>query len=380
MGSVKVVDEGAVVCRVGDESDGLHVVLAGRVRISRPAPGGHEVALGERGPTASFGEPSLLDPAPRTATVVATEQSRFFVLSRDEFLAFLSQTPSSVAAFLAGIGAELRHAQELIFSDIVNEQALQVELHAQRYRSLAQLVAGVAHEVNTPLGIINTAAGVLADGLAVLVADAGALTEPISDALEAAQLISNNLARASRLIERFKTLSARSAAMSVEETDVMVVVEEVLALFTSQAGTGRLTIETHDDRSDRSQPWVGDAGHLGEVLLNLLANIERYAYGDDGGRIDIVVHDHNRPDGRSFEIVVRDYGHGIPKEHIDRVWEPFFSTGRSRGGTGLGLSLVHNLVTDGMHGTVAIHSEPGVETAVHVCFPQRPPQLDRQAP
>jgi len=223
-------------------------------------------------------------------------------------------------------------------------------------------------------------AGVLADGLAVLVADAGALTEPISDALEAAQLISNNLARASRLIERFKTLSARSAAMSVEETDVIVVVDEVLALFTSQAGTGRLTIETHDDRSDRSQPWVGDAGHLGEVLLNLLANIERYAYGDDGGRIDIVVHDHNRPDGRSFEIVVRDYGHGIPKEHLDRVWEPFFSTGRSRGGTGLGLSLVHNLVTDGMYGTVALHSEPGVETAVHVCFPQRPPQLDRQAP
>ena len=69
---------------------------------------------------------------------------------------------------------------------------------------------------------------------------------------------------------------------------------------------------------------------------------------------------------------MRDFGRGIPEEHLGQVWEPFFTTGRSAGGTGLGLAVVNNLVTDGMHGWAEIRSQLGKGTSVRLRFPRRP--------
>jgi len=339
------------------------------VSITRAGPTGEAVELGDRGPGGSFGEPSLLDPAPRSATVTTTEPSRFFVLPRGDFLSFLAECPDATAGLLAGIGTELRVMQERMFAEMVREHALQVRLHAERFRSLARLVAGVAHEINTPLGIITTAASILAQDLADLVAQAGPITEPVRDALEAAELISSNLTRATTLVERFKSLSISQAVTAVDGVDLTAVVDDVVALYAPKARAAGLTVEVHDRRPDPGQVWVGNAGQLSEVLLNLLSNVERYAYpGCAGGRVEIVL----AADDGSFRLTVRDFGRGIATEDLDRVWEPFFTTGRTLGGTGLGLTLVSNLVTDGMHGTVDIASEPGAGTAVHLRFPIRP--------
>ncbi len=72
-------------------------------------------------------------------------------------------------------------------------------------------------------------------------------------------------------------------------------------------------------------------------------------------------------------MTVRDFGRGIPPEHLDQVWEPFFTTGRAYGGTGLGLAVVNNLVADGMHGSAEIRSEPGEGTWVYLRFPRTLP-------
>jgi signal transduction histidine kinase len=368
-GVVRAAGPGEAVSRVGDESDGLYIVLSGRVSITRAGPTGEAVELGDRGPGGSFGEPSLLDPAPRSATVTTTEPSRFFVLPREGFLSFLADCPDATAGLLAGIGTELRVMQERMFAEMVREHALQVHLHAERFRSLARLVAGVAHEINTPLGIITTAASILADDLADLVAQAGPITEPVRDALEAAELISSNLARATTLVERFKSLSISQAVSALDGVDLSAVVDDVIALYAPKARAAGLTVEVHDRRPDPGQVWVGNAGQLSEVLLNLLSNVERYAYpGCGGGKVEIVL----AADDGSFRLTVRDFGRGIPSDDLDRVWEPFFTTGRTLGGTGLGLTLVNNLVTDGMHGSVDITSEAGAGTAVHLRFPVRP--------
>ncbi|HEX3623519.1 MAG TPA: ATP-binding protein [Acidimicrobiales bacterium] len=365
-GSVRDVPAGEVVSQVGEPADGLYVVLEGRVSISRAGPTGEAVELGDRGPGGSFGEPSLLDPAPRSATVTATERSRFFVLSREGFLAFLAECPDGTAGLLAGIGTELRIMQERMFAEMVKDHALQVRLHAERFRALARLVAGVAHEINTPLGIITTAASFLAQDLAELVAQAGPITEPVQDALEAAELISSNLTRATTLVDRFKSLSISQAVGETQPVDLTSVVDDVIALYAPKARAAGLTVEVRDRRPDPGQEWVGNAGQLAEVLLNLLSNVERYAYpGHGGGRVEIVL----GADNGSFSMIVRDFGRGIPTDDLDRIWEPFFTTGRTLGGTGLGLAVVNNLVTDGMHGTVDISSQPGSGTTVHVRFP-----------
>jgi signal transduction histidine kinase len=369
LGGYRAAAAGEVVCRPGEPSDGLYVVLSGRVTISRRGDQGQLIGLGERGPGGSFGEPSLLDSAPRSALVTAVEDTRFFTLSRREFLAYMRAMPEAMPGLLAGIGAELRRTQERLFRETVREHDVQVQLHAGRYRMLAQLVAGVAHEINTPLGIINVAATVLAEDLAALVCDAGPITGPLEDAIEAAQLISNNLERASRLVERFKSLSTSQAITRVEEVDLTAVVDDVLALYAPKARAAHLTIEVRDDRKDPTAPWIGNPGSLAEALLNLLQNVERYAYpGEAGGRVEIVL----AGDDSQLDVTVRDFGRGISAENLEKVWEPFYTTGRSLGGSGLGLAVVNNLVTDGMLGTAEIESELGEGTAVHLHFPRTP--------
>jgi len=345
------------------------VVITGRVTISRPDPEGHMVELGERGPGGSFGEPSLLDPAPRSAMVTAAEQCRFFVLSRPAFLAFMSEVPAAMPGLLAGVGTQLRLTQEALFAETVKEHALQAQLHAGRYRALAQLVAGVAHEINTPLGVITTAASFLAEDLGALVCDAGPITGPIEDAMEAARLITSNLEKATRMVDRFKSLSTSQAITVEEEVDLTAVVDEVLALYGPKARAAHLSIEVRDERSNPGEPWIGNPGSLAEALLNLLSNVERYAYpGQAGGRVEIVL----AGDNGHLDVTVRDFGRGISPESLDKVWEPFYTTGRTIGGTGLGLAVVNNLVTDGMRGRAEMRSKVGEGTSVLLHFPRTP--------
>lgn len=370
LGGYRAVAAGEIVCRPGEPSDGLYVVLSGRVEISRADDNGQMVGLGERGPGGSFGEPSLLDAAPRSAMVTAVTDTRFFTLSRREFLAYMRAVPEAMPGLMAGIGAELRRTQERLFRETVREHDLQVQLHAGRYRMLAQLVAGVAHEINTPLGIINLASTALTEDLAALVSVAGGpIAGPLEDVLEAARLISNNLERATRLVDRFKSLSTSQAIARVEEVDLTAVVDDVLALYAPKARAAHLSIDVLDDRKDPAVPWIGNPGSLVEALLNLLQNVERYAYpGQAGGRVEIIL----AGDDAQLDVTVRDFGRGISAENLEKVWEPFYTTGRSLGGTGLGLAVVNNLVADGMHGTAEIESELGEGTAVHLHFPRIP--------
>lgn len=365
-------DTGAMVFREGDEADSLFAVLSGRVRIDRWHGGDSEIELLTLGPGGSFGEPALLDPARRTASVTTIEPTRLLVISRGPFLELLSRSPQALSEILAGLSSELRGIHDTVFWEVLERHALRADMEAERYRSLAQMVAGVAHEVNTPLGVINTAASVLADELVQLQPVAGAAASPALElALEAAELIRGNVARANTLVQSFKSLSVSQAVDIVEAVDLPALVQEILALYAPQARASRLRIDHRDQRGDREAPWVGNAGHLSQVLLNLLTNAECHAYTPgEGGRVEIVLDEHATPGW--LELTVRDFGRGIPRGDLAKVLEPFFTTGRARGGSGLGLAIVHSLVTTGMGGNVEIESDPGAGTSVRISLPGAP--------
>jgi two-component system NtrC family sensor kinase len=247
-------------------------------------------------------------------------------------------------------------------------------MERERHRALAQLVAGVAHEINTPIGIANTAATLIARGLAAPPMVRAAAADPdvkveMEDLAEAARLIEANVARAHRLIQSFKSLSVAEASEQTESLSLPEVVAEAVNLFSPNARQARLEVRVEDRLPVEARAWIGRRGHLIQVLLNLLSNVERYAYpGGAGGAVEVSL---AAPDGERVVVAVRDWGKGIPPEDLPRVFDPFFTTGRGKGGSGLGMAIVRNLVTAGLGGTVEIESAVGLGTTVTIVLPSQ---------
>lgn len=245
------------------------------------------------------------------------------------------------------------------------------EMERERFRSLAQMVAGVAHEINTPLGIANTAASIIMGRLRPGEADPGAIgREAIEESIEAARLMQSNIQRASKLIQSFKKLSTRQATESKETVNLPELIDEILSLFSPNARKAKLKIEMQSEIPRGKEYWVGYPGFLTQVLMNLLSNIQNYAYPDgNGGKVDIVLAEAALPEGTGFTITVRDFGKGMSREDLQRIFEPFFTTGRSKGGTGLGMAIVYNLATDALRGEIQIDSTPGEGTSATLTIP-----------
>ncbi len=254
----------------------------------------------------------------------------------------------------------------------LHERTLATE--RERHQALAQLVAGVAHEVNTPLGIINTASSIIQQELTS--EDAVRLTQDpkvkalFDDLTDTVNLMQKNITRAHTLIESFKNLSI-SQIVDTKETLVLTdVVREILALFSIQARKAHLDVQLKNELHPDGQTWVGYRGHLSRILLNLLTNVQRYAYpANAGGKVEVKLQ-HSAGSGGEFVLSVRDWGAGISPENLPRIFEPFFTTGRGSGGTGLGLAMVYNLVTDALHGMIKAESTLGSGTTITLTFPR----------
>jgi signal transduction histidine kinase len=369
------VGSGEVVFREGDPGDTLYVILSGTVRVSHTNEQGQEVELATLKAGGIFGELALIDGEPRSAGVSTLEPCQLFLLGRDDFLRLLSQSPRMLTDFLAGLSTKIRQANAQFFELILQKERLRAQTEIERHRSIAQMVAGVAHELNTPIGIANQAASIFTERLtpatiAALARDdsAKALCD---DLVQAASLIQANLARADRLITSFKHLSARQLTDVKETVDLCQLTEEIAGLYKLRARQSKLQVEITNQLGTASAEWIGYPGYFSQILLNLLTNIERYAYPEGmGGKVDIVVaRDPNAGKTPHFSVVVRDFGRGIPRADQSKLFEPFFTTGRASGGTGLGLAIVHNLVTSALEGTIRIDSELGKGTAVVMSFP-----------
>jgi signal transduction histidine kinase len=367
------VPAGAVLFEQGAVADEWFVLLSGRVHILRRLDDRREpLRLSEVGAGEFFGEVALLDGGVRSASAVAVDASELFVLKRESFLWLLAVSPDLIQEVFRNLTGQIRDTTERLYRDEIEAHKLQADLERERHRALAQLVAGVAHEINTPIGIANTAASLIARGVASP-ALARAATDPdakveLEDIAEAVRLLESNVARASRLIQSFKSLSVAEASEQIESHSLPQVVAEAVDLFSPNARRARLDVRVvAEGLPAEAHAWTGRRGHLTQVLLNLLTNVERYAYPDGaGGVVEIRL----TLEAGSVSVSVRDSGRGIAPDDLPRVFDPFFTTGRGRGGSGLGMAIVRNLVTAGLGGNVGIESELGVGTVVTVTLPR----------
>jgi signal transduction histidine kinase len=371
-GQIITLDAGELLFREGDKADSMCVVLSGCVHVYVHDENRKASTVGHLRKGDFVWEMALFDSGPRSATVESMEPSRVLTLNVHGLLKLLAESPVT----LSGLVHYLRSNVDIThFEAELAEEKLRLEMETERYRSLAMMVTGVAHEVNTPLGIINTASTVIRRELTSTVfteaCTGGAAKMSLEAVLEAADLVERNIERAHKLIQNFKNISASQISDTRESMNLREAVEEILYLFKLNARKARLQVELSSELTEEDSMWVGYRGHLSRIILNLLSNVERYAYPGGGGRVEI----HLRADGKRrpacFQIAVRDFGQGITPENLPRIFDPFFTTGRGKGGTGLGMAIVYNLVTSALQGTVVIESQQGQRTTVLITVPQQ---------
>lgn len=371
IGRLKAFEAGCTVFQEGDAEDGLYVILSGELRILARDGEGNQLELATAGPGGFVGEMAILDGTPRSATVICAERSEFLVLEHDAFISFLCQSASLLEWFLAAFADRIRRTNADFIRATLAKRQVQSEMEIERHRALSQMVAGVAHEINTPLGIANVAVSIIRGRLDE---EAAALLQPgeaakafLDNLQEAAHLLESGLARTRRLVQSFKNLSVRQMTDSREDVDLAALLDEAIALFEPEARTAHLRVEATNGLPPEMRQWSGFPGHFVQIVLNLLQNAERHAYPEGGGgRIEVGL---APADASRFALTVRDFGRGIPPADLPKIFEPFFTTARAKGGAGLGLSIVQNLVTVALRGTIGVDSEPGVGTTVRIALP-----------
>ena len=221
---------------------------------------------------------------------------------------------------------------------------------SERLASMGQLSAGVAHELNNPLGTILLYTHML-------------LREMPQDDPRRADL-ETVAAEASRCGSIVRSLLdfARESSVTRSPTDVAQMVQDVLGIMGLKAHSLGATLSA--DAEDGLPLVMVDPNQIRQVIVNLVQNGLDAA--GEGGKV--TVRARRLPDGESLEITVEDDGCGIPAENMDRLFTPFFTTKQGSGGTGLGLALVYGIVT--MHsGQVSASSEPGRGTVFRVRLP-----------
>ena len=348
----------------GEEGLDMYVILDGAVQILRD-----KVELARLGEGAYFGDMALLDGGARSATVHTLQgPCRLFVLDRQAFLDVVSSSKVLLSSVLQGLSNRVRASNDQFYEAALRKQRIQAESRIARLRSVSEMVAGVAHEVNTPLGIINQAASYICDELQPREIDELAAhdeaREVLTDVADACVLILRNVKRASHLVRSFKNLSAREVVDVLENVELGAVIEEVRQLASVSTKGSGLTVVVRDECIGGS-PWRGYPGHVEQILLNLISNCQRYAYPDGGGTLTITL----TASESMYHLSARDEGRGIRPADLERLFEPFFTTGRSTGGTGLGLAIVHNLVTNSLGGTITVRSAVGEGTTFDIHLP-----------
>ena len=267
---------------------------------------------------------------------------------------------------------EVRNAKDAAEAALQNLRETQTSLiEAEKLAALGRLVAGVAHEINNPVGICLTVASTLERRTALFSAELArgdVKRSSLNDFLEtscngSAQLVAN-LNRVAELIQSFKQVTADRISSDQRTFDLGDLVEQVLVSPRPSLTKRNLTldVECQPNLLINSYP-----GQYGQLLTIVLLNSVAHAF-PDGGAIKV------RASGEdSVEILLSDDGCGMSADVRRQAFDPFYTTRRDLGSTGLGLHILHNIVTNRLGGRLNLDSSPGAGTKFQIILPRVAP-------
>ncbi len=264
---------------------------------------------------------------------------------------------SIAVILLVIVGVATRMVSKIFIADHNRAKTLHHMEHTNRMASIGRLAAGVAHEINNPLAIINEKAGLIRDMFTYM------------NKYQADDRLMGNIDSIIQSVQRCGTITkrllsfARHIDVSIDRIAFKDLVGEVLGFLKKEAEFR--SIEIIKDIPDDLPDFESDRGKLQQIFLNLVNNA--FQAMSNGGHLHIMA---RRAEGDRLEFMVEDDGCGIPESDRKRIFEPFFSTKKSKGGTGLGLSITYGLVQE-LGGSMTVKSEVGQGAAFTITLPLR---------
>ncbi len=273
---------------------------------------------------------------------------------------------------------DLDHSNQELLLTMQTLQRTQDELiQSDKLASLGNLVAGVAHELNTPIGNALVASSSLAEEVSQMqkTVRAGSMKRSSFDhfmerVAEGSDLTMRSLHRAVTLISSFKQVAVDQASERRRGFDLAQVLHELIDTLKPKLKHvgSQLSLDLQAGIAMESYP-----GPLGQVIINLFTNALTHGFDERGSGL-ITVHAH-RLDAERVVVTVSDDGVGIAPEHLGQIFDPFFTTKLGRGGSGLGLSVSHRIVTKVLGGQITIRSTPGQGASFELNLPTTAPQV-----
>jgi PAS domain S-box-containing protein len=243
-------------------------------------------------------------------------------------------------------------------------------IQSERMAALGGLVAGVAHEIKTPVGTSYTSSSYLktqTDNFKEKFAKGGLRVADLEAYLEevdiSTNLITSNLDRAGKLVKNFKEIAVDQTSQERRIYNLKEYIGEIVYTLSPRLKSSKhvVIVECPDNINIYSYP-----GALSQILTNLIINSLIYGFeGIESGKIKISGSLKNT----NVSILYSDNGVGMKKKIVKQIYEPFFTTKRNFGGSGLGMNIVFNLVTQRLNGKISCESAPGFGTSFNIQFP-----------
>jgi len=277
---------------------------------------------------------------------------------------------TELQAFTGDLEDRIAQRTEELSTRMIELQETQNQLiKNEKLASLGSIVAGIAHEINTPLGVTVTAASFLEDLIQNKKTSSSQgcqlLHEDYTDVVESLRIIRLNLDKTLSLVKAFKQISVDQHMEELRHIMLKESLEEAVLMLESRFRKTSIDIIINcPDHLD----VIIDPGALWQILNNLIINahIHGFSEGSKGTiRISAGIIDDSK-----VQLKIIDNGSGIDDKSLEEIFEPFFTTNRLGGGTGLGLHLVHNLVTHRFHGSIRCLQPPDGGTEFLIIFPR----------
>lgn len=266
---------------------------------------------------------------------------------------------------------EDRH-NELLELNLRLQETQEQLVVSEKMAALGQLVAGVAHEINTPVGVSVTAASHIEKTCKELkeMVDSGQIKRSVmmrmtDNLTESSDLILRNLHRAADLIQSFKKIAVEQGQNDVVRFKLDEFLHEVMTSLTPEF---RKTAIRQEINGPTGLEMQSIPSALSQIVINFVMNSLKHGFADlqaDG----LMSLNYELIGGGRVRITYRDTGKGIPEEILPRIFDPFFTTKRGEGGSGLGLHIVYNIVTQQLKGSIKCESEVGKGTAFIIEIP-----------